>query len=297
MKLLSLIILTYNSEKDIYDCLKSVYQYNDIGNALEIIIVDNNSINYAEMHDNIKSLYPDIKIIANDKNGGYGQGNNVGIRISKAPIVAIMNPDVRLIMPTFLSILKQFEDENVIMCAGRQYSSLITPTTSYWCDYHRNPIYQSIFYNYYRKHNIYKPDSMWLSGAFFAIQKVVFEQIGLFDETLFMYGEEYDIHLRILKKFPNKTIKYLKGLKYLHLIEGRVISREEIRKPLTSIYYVCKKHNLSPKKVFKKLLIVSIIQYVKSQILRLLKRPYDSQARKKIIEHHQICSEILSQNS
>ena len=71
MKLLSLIILTYNSEKDIYDCLKSVYQYNDIGDGLEIIIVDNNSRNYTEMYDTIKSLYPDVKIIANDRNGGY----------------------------------------------------------------------------------------------------------------------------------------------------------------------------------------------------------------------------------
>ena len=50
---LSLIILTYNSEKDIYDCLKSVYQYNDIGEALEVIVVDNNSIGYDYMKNRI----------------------------------------------------------------------------------------------------------------------------------------------------------------------------------------------------------------------------------------------------
>ena len=77
MKQLSLIILTYNSEKDIYDCLESVNRYNDIGDALEIIVVDNNSTNYIDMHDKIKSLYPDVRIIANTKNGGYGQGNNI----------------------------------------------------------------------------------------------------------------------------------------------------------------------------------------------------------------------------
>ena len=54
---------------------------------------------------------------------------------------------------------------------------------------------------------------MWLSGAFFAIRKVDFENIGLFDEDLFMYGEEYDIHLRIQKHFPNKSIQYLKKTK------------------------------------------------------------------------------------
>ena len=74
---LSLIILTYNSEKDIYDCLQSVYQYNDIGNSLEVIVVDN----FTQMRDKINLQYPDVKVIANTKNGGYGQGNNIGIRV------------------------------------------------------------------------------------------------------------------------------------------------------------------------------------------------------------------------
>ena len=82
MKQLSLIILTYNSEKDIYDCLESVNRYNDIEDALEIIVVDNNSTNYIDMHDKIKSLYPDVRIIANTKNGGYGQGQTVHLTIS-----------------------------------------------------------------------------------------------------------------------------------------------------------------------------------------------------------------------
>ena len=93
MKKLSLIILTYNSEKDIYDCLNSVYKYNDIGDYLEIIVVDNNSDNYIQMQKNIMTQYPDVQIIANHKNGGYGQGNNLGIRAASAPIVSIMNPD------------------------------------------------------------------------------------------------------------------------------------------------------------------------------------------------------------
>ena len=77
MKKLSLIILTYNSEKDIYDCLSSVYQYNDIGDALEIIVVDNNSEHYARMQDKLSTLYPKVNIISNSTNGGYGQGNNI----------------------------------------------------------------------------------------------------------------------------------------------------------------------------------------------------------------------------
>ena len=40
---LSVVILTYNSEKDIDACLQSIYKCNDLGDDLEVIVVDNNS--------------------------------------------------------------------------------------------------------------------------------------------------------------------------------------------------------------------------------------------------------------
>ena len=101
MKTLSIIILTYNSEKDIYACLDSVYQHNDIGEALEVIVVDNQSNAFALMQQKIAHQYPQVFITQNTHNGGYGQGNNVGIRMAQAPIIAIMNPDVRITHPIF----------------------------------------------------------------------------------------------------------------------------------------------------------------------------------------------------
>ena len=76
MNALSIIILTYNSEKDIYDCLDSIHQYNDIGDTLEIIIVDNQSTNYADMQSKISQLYPHIPIT---------QPNNFSLMASPAP--------------------------------------------------------------------------------------------------------------------------------------------------------------------------------------------------------------------
>ncbi len=114
---LSIIIVTYNSEKDIYDCLSSIYQYNDIGERLEIIVVDNNSHYFNTMKSKIQEQYGKaITIINNKSNGGYGQGNNVGIRMATAPIVAIMNPDVRLIMPIFKDVLRTIQLPNAMMC-------------------------------------------------------------------------------------------------------------------------------------------------------------------------------------
>ncbi|MBO5013650.1 MAG: glycosyltransferase, partial [Paludibacteraceae bacterium] len=119
MKRLSIIILTYNSEKDIYPCLESVYQHNDIGEGLEVIVVDNQSREFAIMQQEITQRYPEVIITRNTHNGGYGQGNNVGIRMAQAPVVAIMNPDVRLMQPIFAAALQALQNDT-IMCGGKQ---------------------------------------------------------------------------------------------------------------------------------------------------------------------------------
>jgi GT2 family glycosyltransferase len=226
-----------------------VSKYNDIGDALEIIVVDNNSTNYIDMHDKIKSLYPDVRIIANTKNGGYGQGNNIGIRAASASIVSIMNPDVRLIMPVFQTFIDVLSKEENIMCGGKQYATMTKQNPSFYYDFTESGFRQVIGRIICQKLDIYNQKRMWLQGAFFAIKKNIFEQIGLFDENIFMYAEEFDIHLRLKKHFPKKHIKYIKQAKYLHLTNERVITEDVIKKQYEANIYVCLKSDLSLKKM------------------------------------------------
>ena len=74
MKELSIIIVTYKSEHDIFDCLHSVWQYCDLPHeALEVIVVDN-SPESTDMFNRLQALYgDDIILIHNTHNGGYGQ--------------------------------------------------------------------------------------------------------------------------------------------------------------------------------------------------------------------------------
>ena len=66
MKRLSIVIVTYKSEEDIYDCLQSIWQYNDIPNEdLEVIVVDN-SPESEMMFSKLRELYKnDIVLIHN----------------------------------------------------------------------------------------------------------------------------------------------------------------------------------------------------------------------------------------
>lgn len=117
-KRVSVIIVTYNSEKHIYDCLSSIYRYNDIGDLLEVIIVDNNSCNKDLMFESINRLYPQTKLIDNPKNGGYGQGNNMGVKNSLGDIILIMNPDVRMVEPLFKKAVNYFDSNKEVALLG-----------------------------------------------------------------------------------------------------------------------------------------------------------------------------------
>jgi len=272
MKSLSLIILTYNSQKDIYDCLKSVYDYNDIGEELEIIVVDNNSPCFAEMKTKIQSEYPNVITIANKQNGGYGQGNNVGIRAAHAPVIAIMNPDVRLIMPVFKSMLQTLSKKDVVMCGGKQYNNYNKPALSYFYDHNAYAILQSIAYLFLSKLDIYDYRKMWLSGAFFAIKKDIFIQIGLFDERIFMYGEEFDMHTRLRRMFPRLKVVYLPQIKYIHLISDRRTTLDSAYKTYKSDVFVCTLLGISPQQCIRRKKRSLHIMHIVNIILCALRR-------------------------
>ena len=115
MKRLSIIIVTYNSEADIYDCIGSIKHHADIPlDEIELVVVDNGSSRVDEMFAALRVTWgDDITLLRNTHNGGYGQGNNIGIRHSTAPVIMIMNPDVRLMCPCFAKPLTAFEADAI----------------------------------------------------------------------------------------------------------------------------------------------------------------------------------------
>lgn len=226
MKRLSLIIVTYNSERDIYDCLASVWEHCDIPREeLEVIIVDN-SKDCEPMFAKLKQLYgEDIVLIHNTHNGGYGQGNNVGIRAATSPLILIMNPDVRLYEPIFKTAVEAFSGDSRLSILGmKQMRSPQRPSTnSFNCTYMMNGYLFTFLTSICNHFDWYIPHLMHFSGSCFFVSKDKFEGIGLFDESNFMYGEEDDIHYR-MKKAYGCHMKYVPRLHYIHLFKEKVPS-------------------------------------------------------------------------
>lgn len=267
---ISVIIVTYNSETYIYDCLDSLFKNNDIDDRLEVIIVDNMSVHVNSMFETIKSRYKNrVTLIKNNKNGGYGQGNNVGINNSSAPIIMIMNPDVRLVAPIFRRAISFFEkDDTIDMLGMKQMISSSKKGISYDIDPDKNILCQIFLRRIANWSDIFNENIMFFSGACFFLRKKSFQKIGMFDENLFLYGEEYDIFCRYKKYIPNSKKVYVPNMVYLHLIDKRIETIEHIRMMHLSMLYVFNKFGLNVNDYIRREIIHTQIRIWANKFLR-----------------------------
>lgn len=90
-------VVTYNSERYIRRCLEAVLEQQGV--ALEVVVVDNASA------DNTRAILKEFKgrvrKICCDRNLGFAEAQNRGIRATTTPWVLTLNPDV-LLQPGFL---------------------------------------------------------------------------------------------------------------------------------------------------------------------------------------------------
>lgn len=218
MKRLSIIIVTYHSESDIYDCLDSVWKHSDLPREeLEVIIVDNSPESDA-MFGKLRALYgDDVILLHNSRNGGYGQGNNLGIRQATAPVLLIMNPDVRLTEPVFKTAVEAFErDSDLCFYGMKQMFDEQTPSPySFACTSMMNGYAYTLLTAFGNRFDYYSPSRMHFSGSCFFVDREKFIDIGLFDESVFMYCEEDDISYRMRQRFGVHS-RYNKHLHYVH---------------------------------------------------------------------------------
>lgn len=100
----SVSIVTYNSARDIEDCLHAVRKQSFPLQA--IIVVDNASTDGTL---DVLSRYDDITVIANTANNGFAGGHNQGISASESDYVLVLNPDVSLDPDYLTEIIAEME--------------------------------------------------------------------------------------------------------------------------------------------------------------------------------------------
>jgi GT2 family glycosyltransferase len=201
---LSIVIVTWNAKKYVAECLESLQAYaNDP--SVEIIVVDNASIDGTP--ELVRDSHPTVTLVRKDENLGFAKANNVGIRMSKGEYVFLINSDVHVLDGCIETILEHMKQNPKIGLLGpkmlgadrKAYRSYMGAPTV-WNSFCRALALDVLFPNsklfggylmpYFKRDHIAEVDVV--NGWFWATRKEALDQVGLLDETFFMYGEDMD---------------------------------------------------------------------------------------------------------
>ncbi len=202
---LSVILVNWNTRELLDRCLRSVLTSANGLSDVELLVVDNGS------HDGsaamVATRYPMAHLIANSDNPGFARANNLAIRKARGDFLLILNPDTELLgtaIPELLTFAEQHPDVAVV---GPQ---LINPDGSVQSSRRRFPTLATAFLestvlqrwlpNHPALRRFYLLDRSddetqevdWVVGAGFLVRAAAARQVGLMDESYFMYSEELD---------------------------------------------------------------------------------------------------------
>ncbi len=183
---LTFIITTFNSAEVIDACLNKINFSN-----YEVIVVDNNSIDKTTKI--ISEKYPQVNLIKNNKNYGYGRANNIGLRATTTPYSLILNPDAFIFEKDLEKIIAMM-DKNPEIGIG-------APLLLNFYPLQENDQSQEIAIindNLIKDFGDFKAVK-YIIGACEILRMDLFKKIGFFDEKIFLYYEDDEIcHRTIL---------------------------------------------------------------------------------------------------
>ena len=206
----ALITINYNDYGTTSNFIKNIKDYKILD---LIVVVDNNSTD--DSYQKLKKLGNDkIKVLKSDKNGGYGYGNNIGIKyaIKKLNIcnIIISNPDIAVEESIIKKLIDDLNSNDNYAVVGPKIntdgniSKAFKMTNGFKEMIISIPKIGTILKNkiigyknsYYK--DLTKVDCV--SGCFFIAKSEILEKINYFDENLFLYYEEMVISKKIKKE-------------------------------------------------------------------------------------------------
>src|SRR3989344_479268 len=269
MTLLSVIVLSYNTRDLTKRCLSSIienYKEDIDKGKIELVLADNGSGD--ETTEAIQNYDSRIKIIQNEKNYGFGKGNNLASKKAQGKYILFLNSDTVSKDKGFLKMVSFLEKNQEIGILGGKLEN-------------RNGSKQLSAGKFYKPLNLSfsllglesfvrsAPDKIskvdWVSGACMMIRRDLFERLGGFDENYFMYMEDMDLCFRAKKE--GFLTYFYPDIKLEHREAGSSNRQFAVKNIYKGLLYFYKKHGN-----FLSYSIVKSMLYLKAFFLVIIGR-------------------------
>lgn len=233
----SIIIVNYNTKELTKNCLASIFKQTQNIN-FEVIVSDNNSTDGSiEM---IRKDFPQVILVDNKENLGFGRANNRGLKVAKGKYVFYLNSDTILLNNAVKLFFDYFEmngeklnigalgcnlqdsNGNIIHSFGKIKSLRKKTGELLHCFLGINK--DTLKYFFTRKLGTFSINHKakftigevpYITGADLFVKN---DEFAYYDERYFMYNEEVDLQLKLHKNELKSLL--ISGPEIIHLEGG-----------------------------------------------------------------------------
>jgi GT2 family glycosyltransferase len=205
---LSIIVVNWNSGELLRGCVESVREaLVDFAGGWELIVADNASQDGSVFSAGL--VPPAERLLQHAHNVGFGRACNLAVRAARGEYLLLLNPDCELGAGSVERALAELErsDLRVGICG----IGLVDADGRVWRSCHRFPRFVTMMSQATGLKALKRPwsDTAMLEwdhaedrtvdhviGAFYALRRSLFDDLGGFDERFFLYLEDLDFSLR-----------------------------------------------------------------------------------------------------
>lgn len=283
---LSIVIINYNSGRYLTECVGSIYENLVIPISVdrdhidsEILVIDNNS-----QDDSLILLnrsHPNVRVLMNGANLGFVMGANQGIANTGGEYILLLNPDVRLLDKNISSMIAFLDRDLSIGICGpllvREDGSSQSGPSRF------NGIFSELKFisgayllnKLSVKKKFLNPiECDYIPGSCMLIRRSLLEDIGIFDENIFIFAEEEEICFRAKRKgwkiffYPPCKVIHYGGVSFEGLERERIVNQR-----MSALYYYSKRYNIFCMVLLRLIFLISAFIRIIVLGLRMTLRP------------------------
>lgn len=233
---LSISIVSWNVRDQLRACVQSIQQHTT-GCIYEIIVVDNASSDGSA--DMVANEFPEVKLIRNLMNRGFGAANNQAVQIAQGRDILFLNDDCQFtenILPQLQTIVRTKANVGLVGIKLLNPDGSIQPHIRAWptvldqtvIQLKLHHVFPTLVNRYLMTDFDYATSAVvpQVMGAFMCMPLALAKQYGPFNEDYFVWFEEVDLQRRL--QADGLRVWYESSLNCVHA-KGQ--SFQQLRRP------------------------------------------------------------------